>query len=325
MVSAFRSQAKWMPAPNESNLSKNFNPMRPIMYRYNTWRMDRFLSRELDNHFAVYQNSSKGQRSKVVVDLALETYLSENPNQSTAGMDATFKSFTISQIKLFIFAGYDTTASTAIYAMHLLSLHRPALDHLLAEHTSVFGTDLTQTVHLLTQQPHLLNRLPYTSAVLKESLRLYPPVSNTRKATPGFSLSSLDGTHFPAEGFLLWGVHHAIHRSAAHWPSPDTFIPERWLVGPEDPLHPAKDAWRPFEKGPRNCIGQELALLEVKIILVMVMREFEVKDAYAEWDASRSGSKAGVRDVRGDRAYQVLLGSAKPNDGYPCKVNLRER
>ncbi|KAI9743461.1 MAG: hypothetical protein M1818_002773 [Claussenomyces sp. TS43310] len=322
LVSAFRSQAKWMPAPNESIFARNLNPIRSIIYRYNLWRMDRFLSHELDNHPTARRESTKVQKSRVVIDLALENYLCGSPKKTNSDLDATFKTFAMSQIKLFIFAGYDTTAATAIYAIHLLSRNPLALQRLVEEHASIFGSDLSKIADLIIDQPQLVNRLPYTSAVIKETLRLYPPVSNTRKATSDFSLVSADGTRFPTDGFLLWGVHYAIHHSTLHWPSPEAFLPQRWLTGPEDPLYPAKDAWRPFEKGPRNCIGQELALLEIRIILVMVMREFEVKEAYMEWDTSRE--RKDVRHVNGDRAYQVLLGSTKPRDGYPCRVKVRE-
>jgi cytochrome P450 len=45
-----------------------------------------------------------------------------------------------------------------------------------------------------------------------------------------------------------------------------------------------KDSWRPFEKGPRACIGQELAMLEMEIIMVMTLRDFDVNENYAEWE-----------------------------------------
>ena len=325
LVSALRSQASWIPKPNEMNPFKKFNPLRPVVYRYNRWRMDRFVSHELDKQFADHVKGEDlgrdSKRNKPVVNLALETYLSERPKAASSGMDATFKQFALSQMKLFLFAGYDTTASTIVYAIHLLSINNEALRKLECELDAVLGPEAEQTATRISQQPQLLSRLPYTSAVIKEALRLYPPVSNTRKAGPGFRLHSPDGAIFEVDGFMLWGVHQAIHRSAEYWPSPNSFIPERWLVGPEDLLYPLKDAWRPFEKGPRNCIGQELALLEAKIVLAIVMRNFEINDAYAEYDLVTG--RTGPVDVQGDRAYQVLLGSSKPNNGYPCRVTVR--
>ncbi|KAI0868948.1 cytochrome P450 71B25 [Hypoxylon argillaceum] len=351
LVAAFRSQASWIPSPNEQNLFRKLNPLRPLVYRYNRWRMDRYVSLELDSRFAVQvqgRSSEQGQprRGKAVVDLALETYLleqrvsvSRDPEEKDISphidsdasratpliMDARFKQYAISQMKLFLFAGYDTTASAAVYAIHLLSLNPQCLQRAREEHDAVLGTGVirAETAARISQQPHLLNRLAYTSAVIREALRLYPPVSSTRESAADFTLlDEASGQMLETEGFMLWGVHQSIQRDPEHWPEPNRFIPDRWLVPAGHALYPRdKEAWRPFERGPRNCIGQELALLEVRVILAMVLRDFDFCDAYAEFRARKGWS--GPTEVQGDRAYQVLLGSSKPNNGYPCKVARR--
>lgn len=93
-------------------------------------------------------------------------------------------------------------------------------------------------------------------------------------------------------------------------------------MGPGDPLYPVKGAWRPFEFGPRNCVGQELAMLEIRVVLALTVREFDFSDAYAEWDRCNPGK--GGR-VGGERGYQVLLGGAHPQGGFPCRVRFAER
>lgn len=97
----------------------------------------------------------------------------------------------------------------------------------------------------------------------------------------------VDGVSYPTVGKMVWINLHTIHRRADLFPEPDSFIPERFLTG-NDMWAPQvdikKDSWRPFEKGPRGCIGQELAMLEMKIILVMTSRDFDVKINYAEWE-----------------------------------------
>ncbi|UQC81363.1 AflN/verA/monooxygenase [Colletotrichum lupini] len=335
LVSAFRSSADWIPSPNETNLFRKFNPIRHLVYRYNRWRMDRYVSSELETHFAAMRSQAQlgdsgpekttavPRRSKAVVDLALETYLLSEKNNGNSGqkmtMDPTFKQYAVSQMKLFLFAGYDTTAAAVVYSIHLLSLHPAALSRARQEHNDIFGADSTvkETGNSIVKAPQLLNRLAYTSAVIKEALRLYPPVSSTRASGPGFTVSETDKTNL--EGFMLWGVHHAIHRAPEHWVRPDEFVPERWLASPGDELYPAdKEAWRPFERGPRNCIGQELALLEVKVILAMVLRDFDFADAYVEFN--KTMGRTGPTEVAGDRAYQIIHESTKPNNGYPCRI-----
>jgi hypothetical protein len=165
-----------------------------------------------------------------------------------------------------------------------------------------------------------------------------------------------------------------LFRSPLEFPNPHLFLPQRFL--PADFPFPPKststftsppapntttppnpnaqsinpDAYRPFERGPRNCIGQELALLELKVILVLLVRRFSFREAYVELDARRSGgmrggwfgpggakvgSKAPPRegnvgegvsekkevDEWGGRAYLVSLASNKPKEGIPVWVS----
>jgi cytochrome P450 len=76
-----------------------------------------------------------------------------------------------------------------------------------------------------------------------------------------------------------------MHRSAKYWLRPDEFLPERWIVPVGHELYPRHSAWRPFELGPRNYIGQALVMIELRVILACLTREFDLEPAYAEWDA----------------------------------------
>ncbi|KAI9721481.1 MAG: hypothetical protein M1812_002243 [Candelaria pacifica] len=105
------------------------------------------------------------------------------------------------------------------------------------------------------------------------------------------------------------------------FPSPDAFHPERFLP----PNTVPEGAWRPFERGPRNCIGQELALLEMKIIMMLTLRKFTITAAYDEYDRMKGRKKEGtVREAFGERAYQTLIASANPSDGMPARVRKIE-
>ena len=289
--------------------------------------MVEYISRELDLRFRSNRGKdklAKRDRSKTIIDLALDNYLADQArNDSSDAMDATFRDFAISQIRTFVFAGHDSTSSTICYAFHLLSTYPSIRRSLIAEHDQVLGLEHNQTASRISEKPQLLNQLSYTLAVIKETLRLYPPASSNRSGEPGYSIAGPDGLQLPTYGFLVWSNSYAIHRDAKYWPEPNNFLPERWLVDEGHRLYPPKGVYRPFEFGPRNCIGQELAMLELKIVLTMTVREFEIKSVYDEWD--RLHPTKGPKTLNGDRAYQILNGAAHPSDGLPCRVSLAAR
>lgn len=324
LTSALRKQLEWCSIGIEINPLEYINIMRPVVHLYNAWRMNRYLSRELDRRYENVQSKDK-PKDKSIIDLALNLYLAENPTASAKDLAASrnkFKEFAMAQIKVFIFAGHDTTSTGAIFTFHLLSKDPASLARVRAEHDAVFG-DVAQTASLLCSKPQLLNQLPYTLAVIRESLRLHPTVAALRAGNPTFFLTGPTGQQFPTDGCLVWGDHQGLHHNPEHWPRPCEFIPDRWLVPEGDPLYPPKNAWRPFERGPRTCIGQELAVLEIKTMLVLTVREFFISDAYHEWDALK-GNDSGRRNFNDDRAYMVRRGGGHPSDSYPCRATFTE-
>ncbi|KAL8951787.1 MAG: hypothetical protein Q9222_002257 [Ikaeria aurantiellina] len=326
LVRAFRDQVEWMPIPNDINLFRKYNPLKPFVHRSNTRIMDQYLDRLLEKRFAIRQQEEKAdtkKRNKPIIDLALDTYLNETQQSHTSSLPEAFKRSAIDQFKTFLFAGHDTTSSTAAYIVHLLSKHPLALEKLLQEHDEVFGSDTALAAQAITDDPHTLNRLLYTQAVIKEVLRMYPPVSTVREGEPGITVE-YNGERYPTEGFMVWPVAHGMHRNPDLWPKGDEFIPERFLAKEGDPLFPVKGAWRPFEFGPRNCVGQELAFIELKIFMVLTLRDFDIKTAYQEQDKIERVDKS-THLLNGDRAYQKLVATAKPVGGYPAIAYKRVR
>lgn len=286
--------------------------------------MRRYISHQLDLRLQCRNekdDAATPNHNKTIVDLALDTYRNEATQEKPfSALDTVFKNFAISQIRTFVFAGHDSTGSAICYVFHLLSTNSSARKLLTSEHDRVFGPDCAKMPSKISANPHLLNQLPYTLAVIKEALRLYPPASSTRSGEPGHFITDLNGRQLPTEGFLVWSNSYAIHRDPNLWPEPETFLPERWLVEEGDCLYPQKGAFRPFELGPRSCIGQELAMLELKLVLVMTARTFEVRSVYDEWD--KLNPIKGTKVINGERAYQILSGAAHPSDGLPSRVSL---
>ena len=117
-----------------------------------------------------------------------------------------------------------------------------------------------------------------------------------------------------------------LHRNSRYWSSPHSFRPERHLhassssASGEDSTHDFNEAWVGFSKGKRNCIGQELAIIETKVILAMTLRTFEFRAAYDELAALKNdgsgypSDEGGIQEQFGDEAYQIQLGTAKPRE-----------
>ena len=284
--------------------------------------MDLYIGKEIDKRFAELVIDDKG--AKAVIDLVLQAYAFQSRKEKPKKLDPEFRAFAIRQVRLFLFTGHDATSSTICYAFHLLSQHPNALAKLRKEHDRVLSTDVSAASSLLNSKPTLLNELIYTTAVIKETLRLFPPAASSRQGKPNVTIIDDLGTPCPTDDvIMLWTLHVELHRHPKYWPHANSFLPERWLVDPGHELYPVQGAWRAFEHGPRNCIAQGIVMMELRVVLALCVREFELRDAYAEWD--RQNGVKGRREYRGERAYQMEEAAAHPVEHYPCRVEVRRR
>lgn len=235
--------------------------------------------------------SSANQKKKTILDLAMKYVATNTDNahkSSQSKPDAEFIQRVIANLKAFIFAGHDTTSATICFMVKLLQDHPSCLEKLRAEHDFVLGPDTEQVTGILTASPHVLNALPYTLGVIKETLRLHPLAATVRDgdSVPGYALT-VPGSpmRYPTAGFGPWLSALRIQRHPDYWPRPDEFLPERWLAVEGEPLYVAvKEAWMPFSLGPRNCVGIELAMIELKLVAVLIARDFDIEEAWDEWD-----------------------------------------
>ncbi|KAI3396389.1 hypothetical protein diail_12197 [Diaporthe ilicicola] len=324
LITTLQNQIWWLTCDSSlPNLIKSIIPFRRLFIWINNRRMKQCLTPLIEDDIS---RLDRGEVSgaKTINSLAVKAYRTEVQHSGASAaskaqrVDPRFLEFAISQLKIFIFAGHDTTASTVAFVYSRLYRDAAVLAKTRAEHDQVLGPDPSQAFARLTEHPNLLNQMPYTTAVIKETLRLYPPAATARAGRPGAYLTHPDtGKVYPTEGLMLWSASFATHRMAAYWERPEEFLPERWLTRDEgDPLHPRKNAWRPFELGPRNCIGQELAMGEMRAILAMTVRELDVEPAYP----------ADAPEALGEKAYQTfgfgdITGHVK--DGFPVRVKLR--
>ncbi len=159
-------------------------------------------------------------------------------------------------------AGYETTALTLTWSWYLLSQHPEAERKLVDEWRRV----------LAGRSPNAedLAALPYTSAVINEAMRLYPPVyAIGREAMTNLEL----GGYRVKRGYTILMSQWVSHRDPKYFPEPERFLPERWLDGLAARL--PKFAYYPFGGGQRLCIGSHFATMEAMIVLATVGQKYK--------------------------------------------------
>ncbi len=151
-------------------------------------------------------------------------------------------------------AGHETTALGLSYATWLLAEH--------PEHQARLRQELDTVAQGGALTSKMLRQLPFLDAVVKESLRLYPPAwAMGRQVVEPFLI---DGDEL-AVGDQIVVSPWVLHRDARWWTGPERFRPDRWLNGETDCL--PRFAYAPFGAGPRVCVGQHFAQLELTLVL----------------------------------------------------------
>jgi cytochrome P450 len=169
----------------------------------------------------------------------------------------------IDEIMTLIVAGHETTASGLNWSWYLLSQHPEAEARLHAE--------LDAAPELAAPTLAETEALAYTSQVVNEALRLYPPGWLLSRRTIGADM--LGGFEVPAGTNVLLPL-YLLHRHPRYWKEPDRFWPERFA--PEHEAERPRFAYMPFAAGPRHCIGETFALYEMLMHLYKVARRYRL-------------------------------------------------
>ena len=161
-------------------------------------------------------------------------------------------------------AGHDTSAAGLDWLWMLLAKHPEVCDRCRAELRAVCGNNAPTFADL--------TKLTYLNAVIRESLRLYPPAIGVflRKATEDVTIA---GYTVP-KGSLISVSSLVTQRDERWFPNPEQFDPERFLPPRVDSI--PHNAWFPFGAGPRVCIGQSFAMTEMMLITARLLQSFRV-------------------------------------------------
>lgn len=173
----------------------------------------------------------------------------------------------LDEVMTLIIAGFETSAGTLNWAWYLIATHPQVAERIAAESTAVLGDAATTSNDDLDQ-------LAYLEQVLTETMRLYPPGwIFSRRAIEDTDIGDYD---VPA-GTDLYISPYILHRTAEYWPEPDNFDPGRF--SPERFGEAEQAAFIPFSLGPRRCIGEYFAMLEMKLHLARLVPAFDVAPA----------------------------------------------
>ncbi|KAJ7579303.1 fatty acid hydroxylase [Mycena floridula] len=168
----------------------------------------------------------------------------------------------------FLIAGHETTSGTLSFIIYLL-LHNPeTMRKLRAEVDTVIGSRPLQKEDL--------NKLPYLTAVMRESMRLCPPVP--MRSTSAIEDTTLAGGKYAVKaGATIIVQNYIAQRDPKVWgDDAEEFRPERMLDGKFEALPP--NAWQPFGFGSlRSCIGRPFAWQEITLVMVSIMQKFDLE------------------------------------------------
>jgi cytochrome P450 len=170
------------------------------------------------------------------------------------------------QLLTMLIAGHDTSTALLAWTLFLLGKHPQAMKRTRDEVDAVLKNS--------DDRPSIgqINALVYTDQVIKEALRMYPPIHvGNRKALEDINLH---GYHIPAETRVMYSIFLS-HREEEHWHDPECFIPERFER--QSGEHRPPFTYVPFGGGPRNCIGAAFAQVESKVVIARLLQLFNFK------------------------------------------------
>ena len=221
-------------------------------------------------------------------------------------VDEEDKPFTNQAIKdeslTFVLAGSETTGNLMVWILYVLMTNESVLQACREEVDRVLPKDTVVT------NDHLAD-LPICEAIVNEGLRLYPPVPYIgRDCTREQTIGTERPLRLPA-GMKMIIDTYILHRREDLWPRPLEFDYTRWMRDPKTGLKPKLAhpfAYLPFAAGPRNCIGQNFAVLEAKIILAMLVQ------------------RCNFEMVPGQKIVPVVKVTMRPRDGLWAKITRRQ-
>ncbi|XP_075973854.1 cytochrome P450 4C1-like isoform X2 [Anticarsia gemmatalis] len=202
-----------------------------------------------DNDFYVYKKKKKTAMLDLLISAEKEGLIDKTGIQE--------------EVDTFMFEGHDTTASGLTFCLMRIANHSKIQEKIRDEITEVFG-DSKDSIKMED-----MNKLKYTECVIKESLRMYPPVHFISR---NINEDTILSNYTVPAGTLCHIPIFDLHYREDIYKNPHEFDPDRFL--PENSVGRHPYGYIPFSAGLRNCIGQKFAMMEMKIAITKILQEF---------------------------------------------------
>jgi cytochrome P450 len=243
------------------------------------------LSRSIDRRVSevIEERRRSGERGRDILSMLLET-----TDENGAGLS---DDEIVGHVSVIFAAGHETSSNALCWTIFLLSQHPRVLADLIEELDGV----------LKGEPPRVedLERLPLLERVVKESLRVFPPVPfNHRICARDCELGGYD----VLRGTELISSIYRTQRDPDVYPDAARFLPSRW-----EKLEIAPYIYNPFGAGPRACIGMTFAMMELRIVLAMLLQAFRFELP---------------PDTRVDRFVSITL---SPRPSLPLRIHAQDR
>jgi cytochrome P450 len=229
----------------------------------------------LNPWFAASGELRKHEEMRVRADAVLMEYIKQRRNQAPGNdllqtlMDARYSDgegmsdeLVLSESMQLLVAGHETSSNGLSWLLYLLSSHPECLERVRQEFDSVLGDAPLSHADV--------PKFEFTTQVIQEGLRLYPPFwMIDREAVADDRVGDIDIPKGSTVIVYVYGAHHA----PRYWESPESFEPERFIKTNEKLRTPF--TYLPFGGGPRVCIGNQYAMLQILMILSDLLRRYD--------------------------------------------------